>query len=71
MNTSKTRPDESARKRLELRIILPRSLEEIHDEIIWRTVQLFRTQKLAAWNLGICEATVSRHLNRKRRRGQE
>jgi DNA invertase Pin-like site-specific DNA recombinase len=65
------RPDESAH-RLVLRIVLPRPLREIKDELIWRTVQIFGTQKAAAQNLGITEATISRRLNRQRSgRGRE
>jgi hypothetical protein len=54
------------RKSLRYRVELPKSLQEIKDEIIFQTVQNFGSQKLAAQNLGICEATVSRRLNRRR-----
>jgi predicted transcriptional regulator len=56
------------RKRLRYRVELPKSLREIREEIVCQTVRLFGTQKLAAKNLGISEATVSHMLNRKRTR---
>jgi hypothetical protein len=56
-----------AQKTLRYRVELPKSVREICDEIIFLTVQEFGSQKLAASNLGICEATVSRRLNRRRR----
>jgi DNA invertase Pin-like site-specific DNA recombinase len=53
------------RKRLRYRVELPKSLREIREEIVCQTVRLFGTQKAAAKNLGISEATVSHMLNRK------
>lgn len=55
-------------KTLRLSITLPMPLEDIIGFIIFKTVELFGSQKEAALNLGICEATVSRRLNRRRRR---
>jgi DNA-binding transcriptional regulator YdaS (Cro superfamily) len=55
-----------AQETLMLSICLPRRLEEIKDEIIWRAVQVFGTQKLAALNLAVSEATISRRLNHRR-----
>jgi hypothetical protein len=57
-----------AEKKLVLSICLPRRLAEIREEIVCRTVELFGTQKLAAKNLNIAEATVSHMLNKIRRR---
>jgi hypothetical protein len=55
------------RERLRLSVVLPMPLKDIEDEIIWRTVKIFGSQKLAAMNLRVCEATVSRRLNRHRK----
>ena len=52
--------------RLSLSITLPRPLREIEEQIMCEAVWMFGSQKLAAKNLGISEATVSRRLNRRR-----
>lgn len=54
-------------KELKLTIELPCPLPEIKDRIIFESVKIWGTQKLAAANLGISEATVSRRLNKIRR----
>jgi hypothetical protein len=51
--------------RLQLSITLPRPLREIKEQIMCEAVRLFGTQKLAAKNLGISEAMLSRWLNRR------
>jgi CRP-like cAMP-binding protein len=55
-------------KKLVMSVRLPKPLREIQDGIIWETVRIFGSQKLAAQNLGVCEATVSRRLNRRRKK---
>jgi arginine repressor len=52
--------------KLSLSIILPRPLREIKEQIMCEAVRQFGTQKLAAKNLRITEATLSRALNRRR-----
>lgn len=59
--------DAAGGKRLRMRIVLPRPLTDIQDEIIWRTIQLFGTQKLAARNLGVSEAMISHRMNYRRK----
>jgi DNA-directed RNA polymerase specialized sigma24 family protein len=55
-------------KKLVMSVRLPKPLREIRDEIIFQAVRELGSQKLAAQNLGICEATVSRRLNRIRKK---